>query len=92
VTFNIINPTDEDILISIGNRYETKNYDSYFIENQPLKPGLNTLEINLAYTRWSTTGYLDYFMFVFGDNTSLTEEEKVLYLANVVLTRKQGEK
>ena len=92
VTFNIINPTDKDILFSVGNRYDSKNYDTYFIENQPLKSGMNSIEINLAYTRWSTTGYLDYFMFVFGDNTSLTEEEKVLYLSNVVLTRKQGEK
>ena len=90
MTFNVINPYNEELKFSIGHRYESKKYDSYLIENTILKPGINTIEINLGYYKWSSVGKYEYLMFVLGDTTSEEEAEKTIYLKNVIITSKQG--
>lgn len=92
MTLNIINPTEEDILFSVGNRFKAKKYDQYFLENITLKPGMNQVEINLSYTKFKNVGGLDYIMFVLGDTLSEEEAAKTIYFSNIVLTRKQGGK
>ena len=92
MTINVINPTDEDILFSVGNRFKSKKYDQYFLENISLKPGMNQIEVNLSYTKFKNVGGLEYIMFVFGDTVSEQEDSKTVYVSNVVLTKKQGVK
>ena len=90
MTVNVINPYDEEMKFSIGHRYKSKKYDSYLIENTTLKPGINTIDINLGYFNWSSVGGYEYLMFVLGDTTSEEEAEKTIYLKNVIITSKQG--
>ena len=92
MTFNIINPTSEDIEFSVGYRSSTNNSDSYFEENLILKPGYNTITINLAITKWKSIGSLKYIMLVFGNSTSKAEEAKTVYLNNFIVSKKQGGK
>ena len=92
MTFNIINPTSEDIEFSVGYRSSANTFDSYFEENLILKPGYNTITINLAITKWKSIGSLKYIMLVFGNSTSKAEEAKTVYLNNFIISKKQGGK
>ena len=92
LTFNIVNPTEETILFSVGYRSTYQNYDSYFAENLKLKPGFNQVDCNLAITKWQNIGDLQYLMLVFGENTSKNEDAKTLYLTDVIVSPKQGVK
>ncbi len=92
ITFNIINPTEEDIEFSVGYRSTANTFDSYFEENRLLKPGYNTVTVNLAITKWRSIGALRYMMLVFGNSSSKAEEAKTVYLDNFILSKKQGGK
>ena len=90
LSFNIINPTTEDLTLSIGNRFAAIVYDSFFLENIILKPGLNTVTINLSNVRWNDLLRLNYLTLTLGDNTSTDEEAKTIYMKNVIVSYKQG--
>lgn len=92
LTFNLVNPTEDVIQFSVGYRSTNQTYDSYFLENKELKPGLNQIDCNLAITKWQNIGELQYLMLVFGENTSKNEAAKTLYLTNVIVSPKQGVK
>lgn len=90
LTFNIINPSDDSVSLSIGNRFAAITYDSYFVENVELKPGLNKITVNLSNTRWNDLVKLNYLTFVFGDNTSSSEDARTIYMKEAIMSFKQG--
>ena len=90
ITFNIINPTSNNIEFSVGYRSNANYYDSYYEENLILAPGYNTITINLAITKWKSIGALKYMFLVFGNSTSKAEEAKTIYLNNIIVSKKQG--
>lgn len=90
INIGIINPTSEDILFSVGNKFTSRTYDSWFTTNVTLKPGYNDVEFSVYNTKWDELGGLSYLMFNFGDTSSTYEEAKTLYLSSIVLSNKQG--
>jgi len=88
ITLNVYNPTQSNMLFSVGGKNLNNAYDNYYTENYSLKPGMNSITLSTLYLRLTETSNIEYFFFVFGSTSSKNESSKEFYIKDIILTQK----